>query len=84
MQEMNICNSWFEHRINPITTWTFPDGLYKNEIDYIVINERYRNGVTHVQAKSGTDCGSDHNPVEIKIKIKLKMLKNKSTDSNLV
>ena len=75
-----VCNSWFEQKENSKYTWLAPDGKTKNQIDYIMINKRYRNSVKNAKARPGADCGSDHNPVAINIKTTLKrMKKNKCT-----
>ncbi|XP_037779551.1 craniofacial development protein 2-like [Penaeus monodon] len=47
----------------------------KNQIDYITINNRFRNAVKQSKAFPGTDCGSDHIPVICKLMVKLKKLK---------
>ena len=75
-----ICNTWFEQRENAKHTWSAPDGRTKNQIDYIMINKRYRNSIKNAKARPGADCGSDHNPIVIDIKTKLKRVKkSKST-----
>ena len=40
-----VCNSWFEQKENSKHTWLASDGKTKNQIDYIMINKRYRNSV---------------------------------------
>ena len=71
---LTITNTWFQQKETSRYTWRSPDGRTKNQIDYIMINNRYRNNVTNAKARPGADCGSDHNPVIIKIHIKLKKL----------
>ena len=65
-------NTWFQAKANALHTWTSPDGRTKNQIDYVLVDKRYRNGIQNCKAKPGADCGSDHNPVVVVIKIKLK------------
>ena len=66
-----IANTWFQTRMNARHTWTAPDGKTKNQIDYIMIDKRYRNGITNCKTRPGADCGSDHNPVIARTHIKL-------------
>ena len=55
-----ILNTWFQHHQRHLYTWKSPVDGTRNQIDYITINERFRNSV---QSYPGTDCGSDHNPI---------------------
>ena len=45
------------------------------QIDYITINNRFRNSVQQSKSYPGADCGSDHNPVICKLKVRLEKLK---------
>ncbi|KAG1653072.1 LINE-1 retrotransposable element ORF2 protein [Nymphon striatum] len=56
-------------------TWISPDGKTRNQIDYILVNQRFKNSVKNCKSRPGAYCGSDHNPVTIKIQIKLKKIK---------
>ena len=69
-------NTWFQTKVNTRHTWVAPDQITKNQIDYILIDKRYRNGVRNCKTRSDADCGSDHNPVIAKIKIKLQKQQN--------
>ena len=40
-------------------TWTSPDSQYKNQIDYILCNQRWRSSIQSAQTRPGADCGSD-------------------------
>ncbi|KAE9524374.1 hypothetical protein AGLY_015211 [Aphis glycines] len=50
---------------------------YNNQIDHILVNERFSNGVLDVRTLSGAECGSDHFLVVGRLKVKLKRRKNK-------
>ncbi|XP_017302944.1 craniofacial development protein 2-like [Diaphorina citri] len=71
---MFICNTWFYQKQSARHTWTSPDGNHKNQIDFICVNNRFRNSITNAKSRPGADCGSDHNPVIINLRIKLKKL----------
>ena len=67
-----LANTWFKKHPRLLWTWKSPGGRYKNQIDYIAINKRYRNAVRDVRTYPGADCYSDHVPVVANISLKLK------------
>ena len=71
-----IANTWFQTRQNARHTWSAPDGKTKNQIDYIMVDKRYRNGITNCKTRQDADCGSDHNPVIVRIHVKLQRNSN--------
>lgn len=74
--DLTIVNTWFELPNRRLYTWTSPQDnptrIVRNQIDYIMINKRYKNGVTSAKTYPGADIGSDHNPVVATIRIKFK------------
>lgn len=62
-------------------TWTSPahteDIIVRNQIDFILINRRFRNGIKSVKTYPSADAGSDHNLLLAKVKIKLRKQKIK-------
>ena len=54
-------------------------GRAKNQIEYICISHRYRNGLSGAKAYPGADCGSDHVPVVATLRIKMKRIKKPQT-----
>ena len=67
-----ILNTWFQHHQKHPYTWKSPGDGTSNQIDYITINERFRNSVTQ-------DCGSDHNKIMATVRVKLrKLMRNNS------
>ena len=55
-----------------------PDRQSKNQIDFIVVSQRYRNRDKIAKARPSADCDSDHSLVMAKLEIKLKNIrKNK-------
>ena len=69
---MAIANTLFEHHPRRLSTWTSPDGNTKNQIDYIIIKNRWRTSIRNAKTKPSADCGSDHRLLWAKFKIKLK------------
>jgi len=59
-----MANKFYSNSIN-----LYPGDRTRNQIDYIMINERYRSSVSDARAYPGADANSDHNPVIANIKI---------------
>ena len=70
-----VTNTWFRHHPRYLWTWKSPGDRYRNQIDYITINKRFRNSITQVRTYPGADCGSDHVPLVATMRLKLKKLK---------
>ena len=67
-----VTNTWFKHQNRHLWTWRSPGGEVRNQIDFITINERFRNSVTQVKTYPGADINSDHVPVVATFRLKLK------------
>ena len=52
--------------------WTSPDGQYRNQIDYILCNQRWISSIQPAKTRPGADCGSDHELLIAKFRLKLK------------
>ena len=50
-----IGNTYFVHKIIHKKTWRSPDGVTKNEIDYICINNRWRSGLSGIRVYREAD-----------------------------
>jgi exonuclease III len=78
---LRITNTWFEQPKRRLYTWTSPDGIHKNQIDYILINKRWKSTIRDVRTKPGADCGTDHELLVATLQMKLKKLhKGKKID----
>ena len=71
-QEKNqiIMNTWFRHQTRHLWTWKSPGDRIRNQIDYITINERFRNLITQVKTYPGADANSDHVPAVATIRLR--------------
>lgn len=84
-----VSNTWFQLPPRRLYTWRAPgdrpNHIIRNQIDYILINKRFRNCIKRVAAYPGADIGSDHNPLIANIKLRLSKIKktanNKSMDT---
>ena len=48
------------------------DDQYRNQIDYILCSQRWRNSIQSAKTRPGADCGSDHELLIAKFRLKLK------------
>ena len=78
-----ITNTWFQQHPRRLYTWQSPDKETRNQIDYIMINNRFKTGVRRVKTYPGADINSDHNPVVMKLKIKHKKVHTKKRQDQL-
>lgn len=77
-----IMNTFFELPPRRLYTWKSPqdgkDGkLIRNQIDYVMINQRYRNSCKMAKTYPGADINSDHNLLVAEFKVKWKKMKIK-------
>ena len=72
---MVIMNTWFQQPLHRLYTWKRPGDISRNQIDYIMINQKFKNCVKQARTYPEPDINSDHNPVTIKFKVKLKKIK---------
>ena len=67
-----IANTQFQQHKRRLYTWTSPDGQHRNQIDYILCSQRWRNSLQSAKTRPGADCGSDHELLIAKFRLKLK------------
>ena len=67
-----IANTLFQQHKRRLYTWTSPDGQHRNQIDYILCGQRWRNSIQSTKTRPGADCGSDHELLITKFRLKLK------------
>src|SRR6476469_9786290 len=73
-QNLVITNTWFEQEKRRRYTWKSPGDLRRYQIDYILVQQRYRNSVKSSWSYPGADVDSDHNLVAMRLKLKLKKI----------
>ena len=72
-----ICNTRFQQKSNRKWTWASPDGIHKNMIDLILIQQRWKTSVVNCRTFQSADISSDHSLVLCNIKLRLKKLNKK-------
>ncbi|CAF1621865.1 unnamed protein product, partial [Adineta ricciae] len=73
-----ICNTAFQQKPNRKWTWESPDGIHKNMIDLILVQQRWKSSVINCRTFQGADISSDHSLVLCNIKLRLKSLSAKT------
>ena len=67
-------NTLFEHHNRRKYTWKSPGDRYRNQIDYILVEKRWRNGILDCRTYPGADIDSDHILLVAKLRIRLTKL----------
>ena len=66
-----IANTLFQQHKRRLYTWTSPDVQHRNQIDYILCSQRWRNSKQSAKTRSRADCCSDHELLITKFRLKL-------------
>jgi len=56
-------------------TWRSFDGTCRNQIDYILVPERWKSGICYSKSIQGADCDTDHSLVGLKFQLRLRRLR---------
>ena len=51
-----IANTFFQQHKRRFYTWTSPDGQHRNQMDYILCNQRWRSSIQSAKTRPGADC----------------------------
>ena len=57
----NVRSTTFPHKDIHKETWYSADSRTVNQVDHVLISNRFRRAITDVRALRGPDIGSDHN-----------------------
>ena len=71
---LSITNTKFKQHPRRLYTWTSPDQVTRNQIDYLICQQRWESSVKNAKTLPGADCASDHNLLMMKVKIKMKRI----------
>ena len=76
-------NTWFQYHPRRLYIWISPGDRARNQIDYITVNQRFRNAFRQMKGYPGADCTSNHVLLVCQIQVKLKKLKKTSITPKL-
>ena len=71
-KSLNKENILFQQHKRRLYTWTSPNGQYRNQIDYILYSQRWRNCTQSAKTRPGADCSSGHQLLIEKFRLELK------------
>jgi endonuclease/exonuclease/phosphatase family metal-dependent hydrolase len=71
---IKVESTMFPHKNIHKGMWMSPDGRHVNQIDHLLINERFANNITDLRTYRGADCDSDHFLVARNLRVKLKTM----------
>nr|XP_049612464.1 uncharacterized protein LOC125989972 [Syngnathus scovelli] len=76
LNELKIMNNLGPHKKSRRMTWLSPGGLYQSQIDYIMIQQRFKSSVNIARTRTfpGADIGSDHSLVMMTFSLRLKKI----------
>lgn len=76
--ELIVTNTFFKLHPRRLYTWKSnaenENRIIRNQIDFVMINQRFRNSVKSVKTYPGADLASDHNPLVATVQLRLKRL----------
>ena len=76
-RKLMITNTWFAQPRRRRYTWKKPGDTGRYQIDYILVRNRYRNGVKNCKTYPGADVNSYHNLLVMKCMFRLKRIQGK-------
>lgn len=71
-QRLAAMNIFFQHHPRRQYTWRSPGDRTYNQIDFILVDERWKSAVGNVKTYPGADCGSDHQLLVMRMRIRYK------------
>ena len=80
---LTITNTLFNHPKRRRYTWTASDGKTRNQINYIMVHNRWRTSIRNNRSYPGADCNSDHNLVAVTFQARLTRLKEEPPTKGL-
>jgi hypothetical protein len=70
---LNVRRTTFPHKDIHKETWYSADSRTANQIDHVLISNRFRSVLTDITALKEPDTGSDHNLLKINFEVKLRV-----------
>ena len=81
--DLKVVNTFGQHKPSRRWTWHSLGGDYHNQIDYIIVKQRFQSSVNIANTRSfpGADIESDHELVMVAFRLCLQRMKNKGNIS---
>ena len=71
INSLTVLNTLFQHKLVHTWTWCSPDGVTKNQIDYIICSQRLAPSVHDCRVFRGAEFQSDHRLLVASVKLRL-------------
>ena len=68
---LSITNTMFRHHSCHLYTRVSPESRTRNQINYIIMNQKWRGCVKNVKTRPSADCSSDHQLLVAKFQLRL-------------
>lgn len=81
-KNMVVSSTMFPHKNIHKQTWMSPCGRIKNQIDYVLVDNRIRSSVTDIRSMRGSSAISDHFLVRVKIHFRISVEKQRRISGN--
>ena len=78
-----VTNTYYQHGNRRLYTWKSPGDTCRNQIDYIMVKQRFRNSVKDVRTYPGADMNSDHCLLVARVRLKIKIPKKSERKEQL-
>ncbi|KAI5738261.1 hypothetical protein M8J77_004739 [Diaphorina citri] len=75
--EFWISNTWFKNHKRRLYTWKSPGDRFRNQIDFILVNQRFKNSIKNSKTCPGADADTDHNLLVAEIRTRMKHVKRR-------
>ena len=72
-KRLNVRSTMFPHKDIHKETWYSADSRTANQIDHVLIRNRFRSAIIDIRSLRGPNIGSDHNLLKINFKMKLRV-----------
>ena len=76
-RKMVIANTCFEHDKRPRYTWKRPGDTGRFQLDFFLVQQRYRNSVKNACSYPGADADTDHNLIVMSQVVTLKKIEKR-------
>ena len=72
-----LTNTLAAHKASRRWTWHAPNGQHRNQIDYTMVQNRFRSSIKRTQTRSfpGADVGSDHAIIMMNFRLRLNKIR---------